>query len=367
MKLNNVILIVAIISFLGLPCMADCPPADLSGDCFVDFHDFAVLASEWLTGGRIIPPSDVNMVLIPYGTFLMGDGFSEGDPVELPLHTVTLSPFSIGRYDITNAQYCDFLNTIHLPGLKIVSGVVYASSDSSNSYPYCDTSTSNINSQIAYGHAVFSVRTKGSRNMANDPVIDVSWYGAAAYCNWRSQQEGKAQCYNTSDPNWPCDFTKNGYHLPTEAQWEYAARGGLDSYRFPWGDTISQSQSNYQSMGNSYDLGPTGFNPTWNSDGLQPFTSPVGSFPANGYGLCDVAGNVYQWCNDWYGSYSYSPSPQANPTGPTSGMYRILRGGSWFESAYIGRVSNRLYGRPVNRNYSNSLYGYGFRVAMDLH
>lgn len=345
-----------------------CPSADLTGDCFVDFADFTVLASQWLTGGNIVtPPSDANMVLIPAGTFLMGDGYSEGGPDELPLHFVTLNSFSIGKYDITNGQYCDFLNAVHLSGLKIVSGVVYALSDSTNSYPYCDTTTSNPYTEIAYGHAVFSVCTKGSRSLVNDPMIGVSWYGAAAYCNWRSQQEGKEQCYNNL-LTWTCDFTKNGYHLPTEAQWEYAARGGLSSYRFPWGDTISESQANYISSGGFYDLGPSGSNPTWSSDGIMPFTSPVGSFAANGYGLCDVAGNVQQWCNDWYGSYSYSPSSQINPTGPTDGYSRVLRGSGWYETTIYSRVARRYCDGPTQRRqYSNLTFSYGFRLSLGLN
>jgi formylglycine-generating enzyme required for sulfatase activity len=300
------------------------------------------------------------MVSIPGGTFQMGDSKGDGWSDELPLHTVTLSPFHMGRYDITNQQYCAFLESALSQGLiAVTSGVVYKAG-SGTSYPYCDTNSSSSYSQISYSGGVFNVRTKGGRSMANDPMVHVSWYGSVAYCNWRSQQEGKEQCYNFS--TWVCDFTKNGYHLPTEAQWEYAARGGLSGKRFPWGDTITHSQANYYSYsGYSYDLGgpPWGYHPTWSADGITPYTSPVGSFAANGYGLYDMTGNVWQWCNDWSGSYS--SSPQTNPTGPTSGSYRVLRGGGWVYDADICRVSFRFNYDPFSR-----IYYYGFRVVMDF-
>jgi formylglycine-generating enzyme required for sulfatase activity len=360
--------LVVVLSISSLPCLAACPTADLNGDCFVDFEDFAIMASQWLTTDPCLPD---DMVYIPDGTFQMGDSL-DGDSSALPLHTVTLSSFSMGKYDITNSQYCAYLNSVLGQGLiTVTSGVVYKAG-SGTSYPYCDTSAVSSNtkmSQIAYSSGVFSVLTKGSRSMANDPMIEVSWYGAAAYCNWRSQQEGKEQCYNTSDPNWLCDFSKKGYHLPTEAQWEYAARGGLSGKRFPWGDTITHSQANYYSLSSgSYDISPTrGYHPTWSADGIYPYTSPVGSFPANGYGLYDMAGNVCQWCNDWYGSYS--SSPQTNPTGPATGSSyhgSVFRGGSWGNSADHCTTTNRFcftcgYVTPSYRN--NNI---GFRLVHDF-
>jgi formylglycine-generating enzyme required for sulfatase activity len=297
------------------------------------------------------------MALIPAGTFQMGDSKGDGYADELPLHTVTLDSFYIGKYEVTNGQYCQYLNSALGQGLiTVTSGLVYQAG-SGTSYPYCDTSTSSSDSQIVYSDGVFSVGTKGGRDMSNDPMVQVSWYGSVAYCNWRSQQEGKEQCYDLS--TWECDFTKHGYRLPTEAEWEYAARGGLSGKRFPWGDTITHSQANYYSNSSySYDISPTrGYHPAWN-DGVYPFTSPVGSFSANGYGLCDMTGNVWEWGNDWYGSYS--SSPQTNPTGPTSGSYRVLRGGSWYGLvSYYCRVAFRGYYFPNVQNIT-----YGFRVVL---
>jgi formylglycine-generating enzyme len=364
MKRNSIITAIVLITSVYTSCLASCPAADLTGDCFVDLEDFAILASQWLTTDPCVPQ---DMAYIRGGTFQMGDSFNEGGSDSLPVHTVTLSYFYIGKHDITNQQYCSFLNSA---AVKVISGTVYASTDSGNSYPYCDTSAADAYSQIAYSGGVFSVRTKGGRSMVNDPMVCVSWFGAAAYCNWRSQQEGREICYDTNDSNWPCDFSKNGYHLPTEAQWEYAARGGLSGKRFPLGDTISRSQANYYSNNSLfYDLGgpPWGYDPTWGADGIAPYTSPVGSFLANGYGLYDMAGNVWQLCNDWYSSTYYSSSPPTNPKGPTSGMgmSTVLRGGGWVISAYSCRVTVREY---FPRGYRGGLYGgFGFRVSMDLN
>ncbi len=297
------------------------------------------------------------MVFIPGGTFQMGDSFSEGNSRELPVHTVTVDSFYMGRCEVTNRQYCDYLNSAWPGQIKVVSDIVYAASDSGNSYPYCGTYVSDPGSQIDFSDPDFSVRTKSGRDMSNDPMVEVSWYGAAAYCNWRSQQEGKEQCYNLS--TWACDFGKHGYRLATEAEWEYAARGGFSGRRFPWGDTITHSQANYYSSSSySYDVSPTrGYHPNW--DDVYPYTSPGGSFAANNYGLYDMAGNVSEWCNDWYGSYS--SASQTNPTGPTSGSYRVLRGGCWGDDALVCRVAYRRGIRPYVR-----VNGFGFRCVLDF-
>ncbi|HSV27678.1 MAG TPA: formylglycine-generating enzyme family protein [Sedimentisphaerales bacterium] len=299
------------------------------------------------------PPAD--MVLIPGGTFQMGDSFNEGGDDERPVHTVTLSPFYMGRYEITNAQYRDFLNSALSSGTIYVSdNIVYGTG---NNQPYCDTHQSSTYSQIDWDGSTFSVRTKGGRSMDNDPMVMVSWFGAAAYANWRSQQEGRQPSYSLT--TWVCDFRKNGYRLPTEAQWEYAARGGLAGKRFPWGDTITHSQANYWSIHwYSYDTSPTrGYHPAWN-DGTMPYTSPVGSFAPNGYGLYDMAGNVWEWCNDWYDSYT--PSSKTNPTGPTTGTWRVVRGGGWFNDAYFCRVAYRFSNSPPSTRHVN----YGFRLSL---
>jgi formylglycine-generating enzyme required for sulfatase activity len=334
-----------------------CPSGDLTEDCFVDFADFAVLASQWLTGNHI--PPDIKLVC--GGTFQMGDSFNEGDPDERPVHTVTVSSFGIGKYEKTNQEYCTFLNSVYPSQITVTSGVVYKAG-SGTSFPYCDTSSSSSSSQIAFSNGVFSVRTKGGRRMVNDPMVMVSWYGAVAYCNWRSQQEGKEQCYDLS--TWNCDFNKHGYRLPTEAEWEYAARGGLSGERFPWGNTISHSQANYYSSNSyAYDLGgpPWGYHPTWN-DGIIPYTSPVGSFPANGYGLFDMAGNVWEHCNDLYSSSYYSSSPENNPTGPTTGSWHISRSGCWGVDASGCRVFTRVSNPPSACDYIG-----GFRDVLDLN
>lgn len=297
------------------------------------------------------------MVYIPGGTFQMGDSFSEGNSNERPVHSVTLNSFYMGKYEITNGQYCNFLNSALSQGLISVSSNIVYKAGSGTSYLYCDTYQSSTNSQINWNGSTFTVRTKSGRSMANDPMVRVSWYGAVAYCNWRSQQEGKQACYNLT--TWERDTSKKGYHLPTEAQWEYAARGGLSGKRFPWGDTITHNQANYSSSSSySYDISSTrGYHPTWN-DGVTPYTSPVGSFAANGFGLHDMAGNVWEWCNDWYGSYS--SGSQTNPTGSTTGTYRVLRGGSWLNIAGGCRVATRGGNDPLIRFNHD-----GFRLSLD--
>ena len=206
----------------------------------------------------------------------------------------------------------------------------------------------------------------GAGKAATHPVQTITWYDMVKWCNARSEKDGLTPCYTVSAVVYRtgssdvavCNWAANGYRLPSEAEWEKAARGGLSGKRFPWGDTISQSQANYSGATSSYtyDLGPNGYNSIGSIGGTSPATSPVGSFAANAYGLYDMAGNVFEWCWDWYGTYA--AGPQTDPRGVASGSYRVLRGGNWYRDAYYCRAALR-----VNYTPTVSVNLIGFRVA----
>jgi len=351
-KVAVLVLIVVVLGLYGGAPASTRSPADANSS------DVPVMRQE--PSPQTHEPNVGEMVLIPGGSFLMGDGFGEGWPEERPVRSVALDAFYMGKYEVTNGQYCDFLNWANAQGLiAVAEGVAYKT----GAWPrhhYCSTAMSNPYSQILCKGGSFSVRAKGTRSMADDPVTCVTWYGAAAYCNWYSGRLGKQPCYD-SLTLLPIEPLPNGVHLPTEAQWEYAARGGLSGKRFPWGDVITHSQANYYSAKDyDYDRSPTRtFAPTWD-DGIRPFTSPAGSFPANGYGLHDMAGNVREWCNDWYLDSYYRSGPSRNSTGPATGTARIVRGGAWGDSAFDARLARRNRDAPHLR-YSNN----GFRIAMN--
>jgi len=216
----------------------------------------------------------------------------------------------------------------------------------------------------------------GSGKGTNHPVQTVDWYDCVKWSNARSQLAGLTPVYYTNAaltaiytngqvdaiyPNWAA----SGYRLPTEAEWEKAARGGLSGQRFPWGDTISESQANYYGDPNgsqigldtNFDLGPyEGYNTNFDTRG-EPYTSPVGYFAPNGYGLYDMAGNVFEWCWDWYGT-PYGQPTTNNPTGPATGSERTLRGGNWGSPG----VANKCAQRVGTSEYPSDYY-IGFRCV----
>jgi sulfatase modifying factor 1 len=279
-----------------------------------------------------------NMALIPAGSFTMGNCMDpdEGWTTELPLHTVSVSAFYMDKYLVTKSLW----DTV-----KAWSG--------GNGY--------------SYDYA-------GSGKASTHPVQRIDWFDMVKWCNARSQQEGLRPCYYTDagltvvyQTGWVepyVNWSAKGYRLPTEAEWEKAARGGASGHRFPWsnGDTITHSQANYWSWSNyAYDVSPTReYHPTF-ADGVFPYTSPVGYFAANGYGLYDMAGNVWQWCWDWYDDWYYTSSPGTDPHGPDSSPYgtRVARGGEWGDGAGGTRCAMRKHDGPG----MSSSYGGGFRCV----
>ncbi len=287
------------------------------------------------------------MVLIPAGEFQMGDSFKEGWDGERPVHTVNVSAFYMDKYEVTKCFWDEVATWAAANGYDITAG-------------------------------------DGAGKAEDHPVQGVTWYEAVKWANARSEKEGLTPCYYTDGaqetvyrtgsvdvPIESVKWTGCGYRLPTEAEWEKAARGGVAGHRFPWSDTdeIQHARANYYSCpvqgvcsGYSYDTSATrGYHPDYANDPM-PYTSPVGSFAPNGYGLYDMAGNVWEWVWDWYDGSYYSRSPGSDPRGPGpasgSSSSRVLRGGGWFTYAYFCRVADRDGFTP-----DYSFYNIGFRAV----
>ncbi|RKX97916.1 MAG: hypothetical protein DRZ90_04675 [Spirochaetes bacterium] len=235
-----------------------------------------------------------NMIFVPGGTFQMGS--NSGDNDEKPIHSVTLSDFWMGKYEVTQGEWESVMD----------------------SNP--------------------SASSKGIGN--NYPVNQVSWEDAVEYCNALSRREGLTPCYSGSGNSIRCNFNAEGYRLPTEAEWEYAARGGQQSR----GYTYSGS-NNLSSVG-------------WHSENSGSKNHPVGGKQSNELGLYDMNGNVWEWCWDWYGGYT---SSFRDPYGASSGSLRIYRGGSWYSNLSSSRAAVRGRSTPTGRTN-----GLGFRVARRL-
>ncbi|MCP5517992.1 MAG: formylglycine-generating enzyme family protein [Verrucomicrobiales bacterium] len=299
------------------------------------------------------PSAPAGMVLIPAGSFTMGDNFEEGNSGEQPTHTVHVSAFYMDRTEVTNDLMVEVMQWAYDRG-KVSASTATVRSLEGIGQPLLDLS--DLDCAVTWNGSRFGMKARAGRG---SPCVEVSWYGAVAFCNYRSLMEGRTPCYDLSD--WSCDWSANGYRLPTEAEWEKAARGDASGRRFPWGDTISHSQANYRSdSGIAYDVGPTrGYHPDYASE-APPYTSPVGSFAPNSHGLYDMAGNVCEWCGDWYSADYYGTSPASDPRGPSGGSYRVMRGGSWDSFAWYCRVALRFISFPPD----SSGNAYGFRCVL---
>lgn len=237
-----------------------------------------------------VPPlafQEPTMIAIPEGWFPMGS--ENGQENERPVHRVWVDGFELAKCQVTNEEYTRYLAAAHL---------------SAHRPQYLDDP---------------------NFDQPDQPVVAVSWFDAAAYCKWLSQQTGKS------------------YRLPFEAEWERAARGGVDGKEYSWGDDPAESLPDYRARWRN---GP----------------EPVGRYAANGYGLHNIGDNVHEWCADWYGADYYSRSPQMNPQGPAEVVGQALRkasrGGSWRHQIKVARCAARS-SIPPEFKYAD----YGFRVA----
>jgi sulfatase modifying factor 1 len=221
------------------------------------------------------------MVSVPEGWF--GMGCEAGRDDEKPEHRVWVDAFEIGAYQVTNEEYGRFLAATQRA------------------------------KPLHWDDADFSALTQ--------PVVAVSWFDAVAYSEWLSASIGRE------------------YRLPTEAEWERAARGGAERELYPWGDAPPEQVPDYALR---WKKGP----------------EPVGLYPPNRYGLYNAGDNVHEWCSDWYGANYYSSSPERNPRGPSSGIRRASRGGSWRHHIKVTRTAARS-SIPPEFKYAD----YGFRLA----
>ena len=243
---------------------------------------------------EIVSASGVPMVLIPGGTFRMGS--ANGNPDEQPVHEVTVSALLMDRFEVTQDQFAalELSNPAHFKDPK-------------------------------------------------RPVEQVRWSDAALFCNERSRKEGLTPCYD--EISFACDFAADGYRLPTEAEWEYAARAGA-----PAGDDSGADAKSLKKHACFRD----------NSNGK---TALVGRKRPNPWGLYDLYGNVLEWCHDVYGPNYYSESPANDPRGPAQGEKRVLRGGAWDTSAEGCRSTVRYAEMPGITDACFARDSFGFRCV----
>ena len=270
------------------------------------------------------PPASANigdMVLVKGGSFMMGS--EEGSSDEKPVHQVTVSDFYIGKYEVTVGEFKAFVQSTgyrseaerHEGGAIFANGSWGKKADASWKNPYF---------------------LQSDRN----PVVLISWNDAVTYCNWRSQKEALRPAYTISGTSVSCDWSTKGYRLPTEAEWEYAARGGSVARTVKYAETDDLDQI------------------AWYDQNSGNKTHPVGQKAPNDLGVFDMYGNVWEWCWDWYDDSYYAKSPSSEPQGGTSGPNRALRGGTWYRMANGCRSTGRYGGEPSGRASDG-----GFRLS----
>ncbi len=270
--------------------------------------------------------SPVEMLLVPGGEFDMGSNDEDADTDEQPVHRVQVGDFYMGRYEVTIGQFLRFID---------------------------EQDTTKRSERVSWRPPDYSVSV-------HHPVVNVSWEDAVRFCNWMSDKTGRTRVYSETDSGWTSNVNADGFRLPTEAEWEYAARGGKQ-YKYPWGEEgILSNIADSMALQTIYE-GLITIESNYGDN--FAYASPVGSFRPNPFGLEDLGGNVWEWCSDWYDAeyyQQYSDSAVArNPIGPQTGSGRVLRGGSWFNPAQNCRSACRHWYDPDDRNSD-----VGFRLVL---
>ncbi|MBD3235180.1 MAG: SUMF1/EgtB/PvdO family nonheme iron enzyme [Candidatus Eisenbacteria bacterium] len=285
-------------------------------------------------------PIELELLHVPAGSFTMGSDPGEGGGDEEPEHYPYLNGFWIDKYEVTNAMCAEALNWALAQGrIEIEPDEEYGNVRQPGGGEYyfrLDWDPAGGECRIMTEFGPF----ESEAGWDNHPVVNCTWYGAVAYCNWRSLREGLTPCYDLED--WSCNYAADGYRLPSEAEWEKAARGAEDERIYPWGTSgLSCALANrFGCVGHT-----AAVDDSFYIEGLSP------------YGGWHMAGNVTEWCNDWYDYDYYEESPPENPRGPDFAMHKVVRGGSWL-TQQLPRVSYRKSYPPAH-----SWTSIGFRCV----
>jgi len=263
--------------------------------------------------GTMTPAPLPDLARIPAGDFLMGSADDSDD--ERPVHRVFVSEFFVGRFPVTQDEYARFVGATGHPAPAVRELPLIATGGREATFR-------ELAARYAWPNGAPPAGVSGH------PVVLVGYDDALAYCRWSSGQTGRV------------------VRLPTEAEWEKAARGGLEGLRYPWGEDMNPSRCSFM-------VDPT----------LKRLhgTKPTGTFPPNAYGLCDTSGNVWEWVSDWYGPDYYGVGSMRDPQGPDAGHLRVVRGGSWV-SDDVSMLRSACRHKVPPDTYA---YSIGFRVAVD--